>query len=421
MTTPTVQAADVAVLRELAQQVREAAESERNQQRIARFFQLDEGTLEQPLLLTETDGGIKMVLPDYAPRCREPWAQGQEYRLRASLVHHEIIGDDFPIDPFLTVKWAVTSSNYGVETSQTRPQTDGTLGAYHINAPLQDLARDVDTLHFRTHTVDREATLASQQFLNDIFDGILPVYIREPFWWTMGLTWDAISLIGLENLMLYMYEEPEALHRLMAFLRDDRLRFIDWLQAEELLPLNNAGDYCGSGSRCYTRRLPQADWQPGQPVRPCDMWVLIESQETVGVGPDLYEEFVFAYEKPLAERFGSVYYGCCEPVHTRWDVLRHLPNLKRVSVSPWCNQAFMAEALGNDFVYSRKPNPSLISTPHFEEEAIRDDLRETITLTKAHHCPTEIIMKDVHTLSGDANRLTRWVNIAREVIDDVYG
>jgi hypothetical protein len=98
-----------------------------------------------------------------------------------------------------------------------------------------------------------------------------------------------------------------------------------------------------------------------------------------------------------------------------------MANLKRLSISPWCDQAFMAKELGNRYGYSRKPNPSLISTDTFEEDLIRADLRETMRLAKAHGCSLEIAMKDVHTLHGEPDRLTRWVNIARRVTDEIYG
>jgi hypothetical protein len=74
----------------------------------------------------------------------------------------------------------------------------------------------------------------------------------------------------------------------------------------------------------------------------------------------------------------------------------------------------MARTLGNRYVYSRKPNPSLISTGIFDEGAIRADLRHTLEVTPG--CRVEIIMKDVHTLSNEPDRLARWVRIAREEI-----
>jgi hypothetical protein len=144
------------------------------------------------------------------------------------------------------------------------------------------------------------------------------------------------------------------------------------------------------------------------------MWGLIESQETVLCSPAQCEEFVFAYYRPIAEKFGRTYYGCCEPVHSRWESLKTLPNLKRLSISPWCDEAMMAETLGRDYVYSRKPNPAIISVRDFDEDLIRADLRKTLDVT--HDCNVEIIMKDVHTLSGDPHRMARWVEIAREMI-----
>jgi hypothetical protein len=229
----------------------------------------------------------------------------------------------------------------------------------------------------------------------------------------------AIDLIGLENLMLAMYDNPAGLHRLMAFLRDDHLAFCRWLEREGLLSLNNENDYIGSGSEGHSRDLPRPGTTPGQPVRMKDCWALLESQETVGVGPELFEEFIFPYQLALAEQFGKVYYGCCEPVHTRWQVLKKLPNLARVSVSPWADQPFMAEACGRDVVFSRKPNPAQISTALFDENAIRADLRQT--LDAARGCRLEIIMKDVHTLHNEPGRLARWVQLAREESEKAGG
>jgi hypothetical protein len=224
-------------------------------------------------------------------------------------------------------------------------------------------------------------------------------------------------LIGLENLMLYMYDNPAGLHRLMSFLRDDHLAFTQWLEREGLYSLNNANDYIGSGSMGYSRDLPHPDSVPGAPVRRKDLWCLSESQETVGVGPDLFEEFIFPYQLSLTEQFGKCYYGCCEPVNNRWHVLKRMPNLARVSVSPWANEAFMASACGRQVVYSRKPNPTLISTGTFDENAIRADLRKT--LNTARGCRIELIMKDVHTLDNQPERLPRWVQLARETIDEM--
>jgi hypothetical protein len=153
-------------------------------------------------------------------------------------------------------------------------------------------------------------------------------------------------------------------------------------------------------------------------VRVRDLWGLSESQETVGISPRMFGEFIFPYQLPIISRFGLSYYGCCEPVHNRWHIIRQIPNLRRVSVSPWCDEAFVADAVGDEVIYCRKPNPAIISTGHFDEGAIREDVRAT--LRAARGCTVEFAMKDVHTLSDEPLRLGRWVALAREVIDEVW-
>jgi hypothetical protein len=79
----------------------------------------------------------------------------------------------------------------------------------------------------------------------------------------------------------------------------------------------------------------------------------------------------------------------------------------------------MAAALGDRYVYSRKPPPSALALPHLAEELVRRDLRETLEITKG--CVVELIMKDNHTLGGNPHNLVRWVEIAREEIERAYG
>ncbi len=409
---------DMGVLRELGKRYREACDSPRNQEcrRLWRLHDKCQG--ERPLILTETDGGIEMVLPDYRPRCQEQWARDQERWLVTQLAHFEIIGDDYPLEPFINVSWQNAIGDYGVEFHQTSPDTGATRGAYHIDAPIKDLEREFHRLRPREFSVDRQRTLDAKELLEHVYDGLLGVRLRGHPWWTLGMTWTAIRLIGLENLMLFMYDQPAALHRLMAFLRDDTLRLLDWMEKEQVLCLNNENDYIGSGSRGYTSDLPRDG--SGGPVSTQDMWVLLESQETVGVGPELFGQFIFPYQDALAKRFGKVYYGCCEPLHTRWHILKDMANLKRIAISPWCDEPFMASALGNRYVYSRKPKPTLVSTECFDEDLIRADLRGTMLATKKYGCTVEIAMKDVHTLAGHSDRLTRWTKLAREVTAEVY-
>ena len=142
------------------------------------------------------------------------------------------------------------------------------------------------------------------------------------------------------------------------------------------------------------------------------MWGFAESQETVGVSPAMFAEFVLPYQLPILERFGLNCYGCCEPLDGRWQYVKQIPRLRRVSVSPWSNRAFMAEQLGADYVLSMKPNPADLARDSFDEEKVRAILREDLRATRG--CRVEVIMKDNHTIRDDPSRVVRWVQIAKE-------
>ena len=407
---------DSEILRRLFARKMEIANSETNLARRRDWLALDNGESHRPMVLAEAGGIHDAVKPsDTWPgsklECGGEYACSIEWGLRGEIGRFTHLKDDHVVAPWHTVGWKVKCSGYGVSAKYHTPDNNGHLAARNWDPALEDLDRDFHRLKTQTFSVDRGPALRERELLEKTFNGIGPVVFRGGFFWTAGLTGAAIHLIGLENLMLFMYDNPAGLHRLMAFLRDDMLAYTGWLEAEGLLSLNTHNDYCGSGSEGHTLRLPPE--LPEGTVKRKHCWLLSESQETVGVGPELFEEFIFPYQLDIAKEYGLLYYGCCEPVHTRWHVVKKFPNLARVSVSPWCDEALVAQGCGGDIVFSRKPNPTLISTSVFDENAIRRDL--AATLDAARGCRVEFAMKDVHTLHNEPWRLARWVEIAREV------
>jgi hypothetical protein len=243
----------------------------------------------------------------------------------------------------------------------------------------------------------------------------LTVRLKTAWWWTLGMTWTLVNLRGLGQIMYDMLDHPNDLHRLMAFLRDGHLARLDFLEHQGLLSLNNDGTYVGSGGFGWTHELPQPDFA-GR-VRAMDLWGFAESQETVGISPGMFEEFIFPYQRPILSRFGLNCYGCCEPLDKRWHVASHYPRLRRISVSAWASVPRMAEFLGDRYIFSWKPSPTDLAMPNFDEDAIRAKLRTMMRQTR--DCRVEVIMKDNHTIGHDPQRVIRWVQIAREEADNV--
>ena len=104
----------------------------------------------------------------------------------------------------------------------------------------------------------------------------------------------------------------------------------------------------------------------------------------MGISPNMFHESCFPYYRDVCGPVGLLYYGCCEPAHPFWDDIRQLPHLKKVSISRWCDQAFMGEALrGTDIVFSRKPDLNYLSVDvKLDEGAWVAQIRETLGATR---------------------------------------
>ena len=407
-----IHAADRHVLRRLAGRVREIADLPEMQRRKDRLAALNALRPDRPVVLCFPEGSWReLVALDDVLECRDRRLRSFEAALRRQIYWWEHIRDDHVLEPWFGVHWVVDSGDFGVAS----PKTHGAnRGSYTWDPPIKDLDGDFGKLHFRRPTVDRQAGERLFEQAGDIFGDLLPPRRQCHLPWSVGLGWTAIDLIGMEKLMLAMYDEPGSLHRFMQFLSDEMANTLDWCQAEGLLVVRNHNEYVGSGGVAYTDELPADDLLPGGPARLKDLWGFAESQETVGVSPEMFGEFIFPYQVPLLARFGLTCYGCCEPVHERWNYIKTLAGLRRVSVSPWCDQEKMAEYMGGDYVFSRKPNPAMICAS-FNADHIRADIRRTLEI--AGQCPLEIIMKDTHTVQHEPDRITRWVRIALEEVD----
>jgi hypothetical protein len=361
----------------------------------------------RPVIFCDPENGWNEIFPQDSLECRGELARKWEMRLRKEIFWGEEMRDDRVVEPVFDIAHVHTDSGWGLDEERIGGQAGG---AYTWDAPLKDYSVDFARLHHPHITVDAGATARLYTLAHETLGDLLIVRLKTQWWWTLGMTWTLIRLRGLEQMMFDMLDQPEQMHRIMAFLRDGHLAKLDDLEREGLLSLNNDGTYVGSGGFGWTHELPRADYQ-GK-VRTCDMWGFAESQETVGVSPAMFAEFILPYQIPILDRFGLNCYGCCEPVDKRWKAVSHIPRLRRVSVSPWSDVTRMAENLGSRYIFSWKPRPSDLAMDVFDEERIRAEIRAVFQITR--NCRVEAIMKDNHTICNDPTRVVRWVQIARE-------
>ena len=226
--------------------------------------------------------------------------------------------------------------------------------------------------------------------------------------------------MGMENMFFAMYDYPDIFHALMKRITDDYIEYFKWLETEDLLLPTVSYEICGQGTFCFTHELPQKR-VPGKKLTANDLWGFMDSQETVGISPTMYEEFIFPYYKRISDLYGIFSYGCCEPVDPIWDnCLSKCENLRKISISPWCKEELMGEKLrGTKVIYHRKPSPNFIGVgKELDEEAWRQHIIST--LKAAQGCHLEITQRDVYSLGGDSEKPRKAVKIIRELIEEYW-
>ena len=109
-------------------------------------------------------------------------------------------------------------------------------------------------------------------------------------------------------------------------------------------------------------------------------------------------------------------YGCCEDLTHKIDMLRKVPNLRRIAVAPAANVRKCAEQIQQDYVFSYRPNPSEMICFGFNPDLIRRIIREDMEASKG--CHMDITLKDIQTVQHHPENLREWVKIVRDISDN---
>ena len=366
----------------------------------------------RPLIFCDPENGWNEIITQDQIDCKGELAQRWEMVLHKEIFWGESMLDDKVIEPYFDIGYTYNEGSWGVEPIM-HGGNDG--GSYVWEAPLKKYS-DIDKVHFPIVNVDYKATQKTLEVANDTFGDLLRVRKTGVWWWTLGMTFTLVLLRGLETIMIDMYDNPKLIHRLMKIISEGTLEKLNFLEENGLLSLN-IDRYVGSGGFGYTKELPAEGFDDSK-VRTIDMWGFCDSQETIGISPQMFEEFVFPYQLPILKRFGLNCYGCCEPLDKRWHIIKNIPNLRRVSVSPWSDLEKMAENLEDKYVYSMKPIPTPLAVAVLDEGFVRKKIREALEITKG--CVVEVIMKDNNTIGKNPENVINWVRIVREEINKMY-
>jgi hypothetical protein len=405
--------ADVRILRELGKQVAEIAHDDRQLRAVRLWQQLNSLHPARPMVMIdqipwhEMNVNDELTLRTEAPGCRQV-----EDQLRKTLYRWKHMPVDYVVAPRVSVAPALRDSGYGLGIKEQRAVEDrrNDVVGHFYHDQLQT-AEDLEKIRAPVLQHDAAQTAARVAQWQEVFDGILEVGIEGVT--PMFNIWDLIVMWrGAENVLYDLSARPEHMHRLMAKATAAYLSRVEQLDSLGLLARHNRWVHC---TGAFSDELPAPGFNPEKP-RTQDTWAAGMAQIFASVSPAMHQEFELDYVNPIYARFGLVYYGCCEPLHDRLHLIRRIPHLRKISMSPWVDQEAGAEAIGHSFVFSRKPSPAFLATDNWDPEAVERDLRQTVTICARYQCPVELILKDISTVRYQPQRLWQWAEIAHRVV-----
>jgi hypothetical protein len=405
---------DTDILRSLAEQVAQIASWSVHQEKARLWQRLNDLDSVRPTVWINEICWHEMNVDDELTlRTSHPWAQGQERELRRILYQWKHLPADMVVNDFLTCPLAIHSTDFGIieDVDIVRTSDAGDIVSRHFNVQIRE-PEDIQKIKMPVVTHNQEATDLWHRAMEEVYGGILPVRKmgQTHIWFT---PWDyLIRWWGVEEAMLDLVCRPAMVHAAVDRMVDAWMVELNQFVEQNLLSLDCNNTRVGSGGYGYTSALPGKDFDPAH-VKPHNMWGCSNAQIFSSVSPEMQWEFAIEHDLRWLKRWGMTYYGCCEPLDGKLDVLRRIPNLRKISVSPWCDARRIVDGVGADYVISHKPSPAILAEENWDPAQARKNLRDFLDTTEGN-CHVEIIMKDISTVRYQPKRLWEWAAIAME-------
>ncbi|MGI6376734.1 MAG: hypothetical protein ACOX3S_12130 [Anaerolineae bacterium] len=349
--------------------------------------------------------------------CEDAFCREQERVLRQTLYQWRHLPADMIVNPHFDLPYVIHDTGLGlaedVDVAVTDASSDIVSRRFHAQIRRPE---DLELIQMPVVTVDREASAARCDALERAIGDLLPVRLRGApgFWFA---PWDdLIRWWDVREAMTDLVDRPELVHAAMDRLTRAYLARLDQYEALNLLSRNDDNTRVGSGGYGYTTRLPGAPYDPAHP-RPHNLWGCATAQIFSDVSPRMHLEFALQYERRWLDRWGLTYYGCCEPLHLKLGILQTVPNLRKISMSPWADLDAAVAQVGGRYVLSCKPNPAIFCEDAWHPDRAREDLRAILERTQG--CAVELIMKDISTVRYRPQRLWAWSQLAQQAVLDL--
>jgi len=400
---------DKTVLKELGEEIQRIGSLPVQREKAELWRRLNDREPVRPMVYINEEPWAELECDELACACEHPWLRGVERGLRIKLYRWNHFPVDMIIEPVIEVGRAYSSTGIGLREKAERISHGARVSRHFI--PQIFGPEDIEKIKMPEVTVNEEETERRVALLESILKDTVRAAATgtKHIWFT---PWDIlIRFVPMEEIMMDMIERPEYVDALVSRFVDAKMHELDQIEALGLLDMGANNTRVGSGGYGYTNEL-QADNTQGKPAACSQIWGCGNAQIFTEVSPQMHWDFSLKHEMRWLDRWGMTYYGCCEALHQKIDILRKIKNLRKISVSPWFDIPKGLASGAGDYVLSIKPNPAIFAEDSFNEERARAEICHY--LDQAEGQSVELVMKDISTLRDDPARLDRWAAIAME-------
>ncbi len=304
-----------------------------------------------------------------------------EFQLQRGLNHHRLYNDNYVFTDELYIWFGVITelSLFGSEVVWQKHKEGW------IKEPIITSYDDLDKLalpDFHTSGVMPKIH-EFYEVMNEVADGrmkvMFPELARGPFCM-------AVHMRGISDLFVDVLAEPEWVHRLMRFIVDGEK---SWMEA----------------------RLKFTGEQPEK------IKLFNDEIDCPSIGPSIYDELVFPYEKELAETYGGIrYWHSCGNITAFLPAISKLPNLGVVHVGPWTSYEEADRIFGDVTALEICLHP-VNDIVMADEAAMRERLEDI--LQKCPHKNFSVradALMPQGELEPQLEKIRQWESIAREYL-----
>ena len=401
----TINQHDRDVLRTLASRYMEYATSDKNNQKRELWKALNRLDMQKPMVTIEQMPWHELDVDGFLScKVEDPYFRDVEWGLRMLIYKWEHLPADMVLNPYITINRVIHNTGFGIGTRCLAHNSTGQVQTHLFEDQLAEM-EDVEKIKTPVLTPDYEREAEIWAAASDIFGGIAP--LRWGGIQVHSGLWDQITFWkGVENCYMDLIDRPELIHAIV-----DRYTNAFLAQLDQI---NALGAYDNTSNMCHCGYTFSDGDRVLEDATSYDGWTYSMAQLFTSVSPAINEEFEVPYMSKIFRRFRSVYYGCCERLDDRLHVIDRMPNIRKISCSPWSDREHFAATLPKKYIMSNKPDPSYLAHATFDEELVRKDLRRTIAAAKENGLALELLLKDITTVKGDPRRLWRWSEIALE-------